>query len=419
MSIAPPPAYPTWPPQPYPPAPQKPRRRWPAIAAAAGIGAIVAGSITTLISFAATSPEHANTAAPAPSTVTETAGPPPSPASLPVAEADAQTCRAWQTTDTLVTAATASMLVIPNGMNITDPAVQNNPAWKAAVTRASDLFGQRRTPSSRRSRRAPIPRSPGSPIPPSALCRTLSEAYKSFDPASGNSVASLSSQSAGARLAVPMSHNTFGVGTVRTDRHRDTHHRHQAALRVVVVAASGHLCLLPAPSAPFIACCRGGGSHGSGSRYHRPAAGKRCSRNRHRRSAHTCGAGSAADAQADRQTCQQGFLATQAPTKSATDALAVLPAGMKVLDPAVQQNPEWASAVRSAGNFYTQASDVLHEKIAPGTTPVLAEAANTTVKAFRVLGDSYTKFEPIAGNAHDIAVEASDQMVALCTRLAP
>jgi len=123
--------------------------------------------------------------------------------------------------------------------------------------------------------------------------------------------------------------------------------------------------------------------------------------------------------QADRQTCQEGFLATQAPTKSATDALAVLPAGMKVLDPAVQQNPEWASAVRSAGSFYTQASDVLHDKIAPGTTPVLAEAANTTAKAFRVLGDSYTQFEPIAGNAHDIAVEASDQMVALCTRLAP
>ena len=34
------------------------------------------------------------------------------------------------------------MLVIPNGMDITDPAVQSNPAWKAAVTRASDLFGQ-------------------------------------------------------------------------------------------------------------------------------------------------------------------------------------------------------------------------------------------------------------------------------------
>lgn len=124
-------------------------------------------------------------------------------------------------------------------------------------------------------------------------------------------------------------------------------------------------------------------------------------------------------AQADRQTCQEGFLATQAPTKAATDALAILPAGMKVLDPAVQQNPEWASAVRSAGAYYEQASEALRAKIAPGTTPVLAEAADTTVKTFRVLGDSYTTFEPIAGNAHDIAVEASDQMVALCTRLAP
>jgi hypothetical protein len=186
MSIAPP-AYPTWPPQPYPPAPQKPRRRWPAIAAAAGIGAIVAGSITTLISFAATSPQHANTAAPAPSTVTETAGPPPSPASLPVAEADARTCRAWKTTDTLVTAATAAMLVIPNGMNITDPAVQNNPAWKAAVTRASDLFGQ----AANTFEIAPGTNTTLAGVADTTVSslRTLSEAYKSIDPASGNSVA--------------------------------------------------------------------------------------------------------------------------------------------------------------------------------------------------------------------------------------
>ena len=85
----------------------------------------------------------------------------------------------------------------------------------------------------------------------------------------------------------------------------------------------------------------------------------------------------------------------------------------------MQQNPEWASAVRRAGGFYTQASEALRAKIAPGTTPVLAAAANTTVKAFHVLGESYATFDPIAGNAHDIAVEASDQMFALCTRLAP
>ena len=142
MSIAPPPAYPTWPPQPYPPAPQKPRRRWPAIAAAAGIGAIVAGSITTLISFAATSPEPAHTAAPAPSTVTETAGPPPSPAPLPVAEADAQTCRAWQTTDKLFTAGTGRHGVIPQWHGHHRPCCAEQPGVEGGVTRASDLYAQ-------------------------------------------------------------------------------------------------------------------------------------------------------------------------------------------------------------------------------------------------------------------------------------
>jgi hypothetical protein len=188
MSIAPPPASPTWPPQPYPPAPQKPRRRWPAIAAAAGIGAIVAGSITTLISFAATSPEPAHTAAPAPSTVTETAGPPPSPAPLPVAEADAQTCRAWQTTDTLFTAAAAAQGVIPQGMTITDPAVQTNPAWKAGVLRASDLYAQ--AADTFESQIAPGTRPMLAQVADTTVSslRTLAEAYKTFDPISGNAV---------------------------------------------------------------------------------------------------------------------------------------------------------------------------------------------------------------------------------------
>ena len=156
MSIAPPPAYPTWPPQPYPPAPQKPRRRWPAIAAAAGIGAIVAGSITTLITFAATSPEHANTAAPAPSTVTETAGPPPSPAPLPVAEADAQTCRAWQTTDTLFTAGSRGDARHPARHDHHRPCgAEQSGVEGGAFSAPATCSAKPPTPSSRRSRRVP------------------------------------------------------------------------------------------------------------------------------------------------------------------------------------------------------------------------------------------------------------------------
>ncbi len=186
MSIAPPPAFQS--PQPYPPAPHKPHRRWPAVAAAAGIGAVIAGLITTLVTLAATSPGPAHSAAPAVSTVTVTAGPPPSPAPLPVAEADAQTCRAWGTTDKFVTAGAASMASIPTGMNITDPAVQNNPAWKASVTRASDLFGQ--AADTFQAQIAPGTNPMLAQVADTTVSslRTLSEAYRTFDPISGNAV---------------------------------------------------------------------------------------------------------------------------------------------------------------------------------------------------------------------------------------
>ena len=138
--------------------------------------------------LAATSPGPAHSAAPAVSTVTVTAGPPPSPAPLPVAEADAQTCRAWGTTDKFVTAGAASMASIPNGMNITDPAVQNNPAWKASVTRASDLFGQAADTFQAQIAAGTNPMLAQVADTTVSSLRTLSEAYKTFDPISGNAV---------------------------------------------------------------------------------------------------------------------------------------------------------------------------------------------------------------------------------------
>lgn len=124
-------------------------------------------------------------------------------------------------------------------------------------------------------------------------------------------------------------------------------------------------------------------------------------------------------AMADRQTCEVGFKSTEAPTQAAADSLRQLPPGMKVLDPAVRANPQWAAAVRSAGEFYTQASTAQAEMIAPGTTPVLAEAAQNLVDALSLVGNAYVNFYPIAGNAYEIVVAASDQMTQLCTRLAP
>lgn len=187
MSVAPPPAYPTWPPQPYPPAPPPRQRRWPAIAAAAGIGAIIAGTITTLVTLAATSPTPSTAAAPPP-TVTVTAEPPPPPTPLPVAQADAQTCHAWGTANTLVTAGTRSLQSIPDGMDFTNPAVQQNPAWRASVSRASDLFAQAASTFESQIADGTRPILAQVSVTTVSSLRTMSEAYRAFDPISGNSV---------------------------------------------------------------------------------------------------------------------------------------------------------------------------------------------------------------------------------------
>lgn len=123
--------------------------------------------------------------------------------------------------------------------------------------------------------------------------------------------------------------------------------------------------------------------------------------------------------QADRQTCQQGWLPAGRLIDSATGALNVLPKGMRINDPAIQSNPEWSAAVVRAGDFYHQASEALDRQIAAGTTPILLEAATTAVKALRSLGDATSAPGEINGNAFDIANEAAAQVGVLCTRLAP
>ena len=272
MSIAPPPAYPTWPPQPYPPAPQKPRRRWPAIAAAAGIGAIVAGSITTLITFAATSPEPAHTAAPAPSTVTETAGPPPSPAPLPVAEADAQTCRAWQTTDTLVTAAAAQGRHPER--HDTSPTLLCRPTRRGrrGVLRASDLYGQ--AANLRVADRAghQSHARPESQTPPSARCAPSPRRTRRSTPPAG--IPCRSSKPARRRSIgcadEPQHLWCRDSAASATTAIRDTRHSRQVRRR-----SSGRRrlasCSPPALSVRGHRLRSGGDHHSAGSRYHRPA----------------------------------------------------------------------------------------------------------------------------------------------------
>lgn len=187
MSIAPQPAYPTWPPA-YPPPPPVRRRRWLPLLVVAGISAVAAGAITTLITIQATNPGPTTPTA-IPQTVTVMAGPSqtPTPTALP-AEADRQTCRAWHTVSPLVTAGAVAQGVIPQGMTITDPAVQANPAWAAGVTKASQLYEQAAdTLAAQTAARTSTMLAQITDTTVSAL-HTLSIAYKTYDPANGNSM---------------------------------------------------------------------------------------------------------------------------------------------------------------------------------------------------------------------------------------
>lgn len=124
-------------------------------------------------------------------------------------------------------------------------------------------------------------------------------------------------------------------------------------------------------------------------------------------------------AQADRQTCQDGFIASNRLMDKANAALDELPTGMRIDNPAVKTNPDWLSAVQRAGNLEDQAADILDVNIAPGTTPILAAAANTSVFAIRGLSFSVTNIDPNSGNVADISNAAAAEMRALCRRLAP
>lgn len=124
--------------------------------------------------------------------------------------------------------------------------------------------------------------------------------------------------------------------------------------------------------------------------------------------------------EANHHTCHQGLLASVAHVRAATGELErALPRGVKVGDPEVRDNPEWVAAVRRAAADWRLAADTLQSNIAPGTTPILAAAADTTAKASRARATAYATLDAINGNTGDIANKAAGEMVALCERLAP
>lgn len=119
-------------------------------------------------------------------------------------------------------------------------------------------------------------------------------------------------------------------------------------------------------------------------------------------------------ARADRLTCDSRSEASRLISEAST-AQGVIPEGMDILDPAVQANPALKAGVQEAGRLYGEASAVL--KVAPGTTPLLANAVTTASKALRALSTAYVTFNPVNGNTYQMASEASTTMDVLCERL--
>lgn len=123
-------------------------------------------------------------------------------------------------------------------------------------------------------------------------------------------------------------------------------------------------------------------------------------------------------AQADRQTCT-AWKSSGDLINAASMAQSIIPQGMTIIDPAVRTNPDWTAGVLKAGALYGQAADALSNHLAPGSTPALAETANTASAALRTLAITYKAFDPASGNAYAVTRTTANALDVLCERLAP
>lgn len=125
---------------PPPPPPRGPHHRWPRIAAAAALGAVVGAVATISITLQVRDDGARVEATP---TATVTVSPPADPPALsplPEAQANRETCGTRTQASRLISEASTAQGVIPQGMAIDDPAVQANPTWSAGVQRAAALY---------------------------------------------------------------------------------------------------------------------------------------------------------------------------------------------------------------------------------------------------------------------------------------
>lgn len=123
--------------------------------------------------------------------------------------------------------------------------------------------------------------------------------------------------------------------------------------------------------------------------------------------------------QANHQTCANGWDGASRFISEAHAALATLPNGVKVGEPAVPANPAWNASAQRAAAAYQRASDVLSAAIAPGTTPMLAEAAQTGVKQLRLSAYAIRSNDSMMGNVGEVGNATIEELDNLCDRFSP
>ena len=123
-------------------------------------------------------------------------------------------------------------------------------------------------------------------------------------------------------------------------------------------------------------------------------------------------------ADANRHTCDTWLAAGKLINDAATE-LSVLPAGTKILDPAVRANPDWSAAVQRAADRYKQAGDGLATGIAPGTAAILDQMASSIASVLHALATADGSYDSAGGNAYDALKVSANTMDVLCERLAP
>lgn len=117
-------------------------------------------------------------------TVTASAPPPPEP--LPAEQADEKTCGGWDDARSTVLDAASALSVIPDGIDVLSPEVQAHPEWKAGVAKASRLFEQAAGTLADAKAEGTSPMLGHVTDTTIEALHTVSIAYRTFAPESGN-----------------------------------------------------------------------------------------------------------------------------------------------------------------------------------------------------------------------------------------